>query len=91
MKRTFLPSMILISTLALLNNCTGNEAMPNNATQTGAAVGAVTGAVVGYNVGGGDKGRNAVVGAVIGAVAGGTLGNAIDKQNPPVEEDGGWE
>ena len=91
MKRSFITSILLISTLGLLNNCTGNEAMPNNATQTGVAVGTVTGAVVGYNVGGGDRGRNAVIGAAVGAVAGGAIGNSIDEQNPPVQEDGGWE
>jgi uncharacterized protein YcfJ len=91
MKRPFLSSFILISTLTILNNCTGNEAMPNNATQTGAATGAVAGAVIGYNAGGGDRGRNAVIGATVGAVAGGAIGNAIDEQNPPIQEDGGWE
>jgi uncharacterized protein YcfJ len=91
MKRPILSSVILITALILLNNCTGNEAMPNNATQTGAATGAVAGAVIGYNAGGSHKGRNAVVGAAVGAVAGGAIGNAIDEQNPPVQEDGGWE
>ena len=91
MKRPFIPSIILIGALALFNNCTGNEAMPNNATQTGVAVGAVSGAVIGYNVGGGDRGRNAVIGATVGAVAGGAIGNEIDEQNPPAQEDGGWE
>lgn len=91
MKRPFLSSVTLITALVLLNNCTGNEAMPNNATQTGAATGAVAGAVIGYNTGGGDRGRNAVIGATVGAVAGGAIGNAIDEQNPPIQEDGGWE
>jgi uncharacterized protein YcfJ len=91
MKRPFLSNIMLISTLALLNNCTGNEAMPNNATQTGVATGAVAGALIGYNAGSRHKGRNAVVGAAVGAVAGGAIGNAIDEQNPPIQEDGGWE
>lgn len=91
MKRPLLSSIILISALTLLNNCTGNEAMPNNATQTGVATGAVAGAVIGYNAGGRHRGRNAAIGAAVGAVAGGAIGSAVDEQNTPVQEDGEWE
>ncbi len=35
--------------MALLSGCTGTEARPNNATQTGAVTGALAGSVIGYN------------------------------------------
>ena len=78
------------TTLALLTGCTGQEAMPSNATQTGAATGALAGAVIGYNSGS-HSGRNAVVGAALGALAGGAIGNAVDNNNPEPVETGGWE
>ena len=91
MKKNML-DMILISstTIALLTGCTGQEAMPSNATQTGAATGALAGAVIGYNSGS-HSGRNAVVGAALGALAGGAIGNAVDSNNPEPVETGGWE
>ncbi|MFT7823458.1 MAG: YMGG-like glycine zipper-containing protein [Sulfurimonas sp.] len=91
MKTIILKSLIIVASIMMLNNCTGNEAMPNNATQTGAATGAVAGGVIGYNAGSRHKGRNALIGATVGAVAGGAVGNAIDKNNPPPQEDGGWQ
>jgi uncharacterized protein YcfJ len=80
-----------MAALWLLNGCTGTEAVPDNATQTGAATGAVAGAVIGYNVSGRHKGRNAVLGAAAGALAGGAIGNAVDEQNPEPVNDGGWQ
>ena len=91
MKVTIFKSLSIVVCTMFLNNCTGSEAMPNNATQTGVATGAVAGAVIGYNAGSRHKGRNALIGATVGAVAGGAIGSAIDEQNPPPQEDGGWE
>ncbi|MDY0402817.1 YMGG-like glycine zipper-containing protein [Sulfurovum sp.] len=75
----------------ILSGCTGTEAVPRNATQTGVATGTVAGAIIGYNVSGRHKGRNAVLGAAAGALAGGAIGNAVDNQNPEPVEDGGWQ
>ncbi|MBD3792267.1 MAG: glycine zipper 2TM domain-containing protein [Campylobacterales bacterium] len=80
-----------VAAAAILSGCTGNEAMPRNATQTGVATGAVAGAVIGYNVSGRHKGRNAALGAAAGALAGGAIGNAVDNQNPEPVNDGGWQ
>ncbi|OYZ23286.1 MAG: hypothetical protein B7Y23_10285 [Sulfurovum sp. 16-42-52] len=44
--------------IMLLNGCTGTEAMPSNATQTGALTGAVAGSVIGYNTKGHNSGHN---------------------------------
>lgn len=78
------------ASIALLTGCTGQEVVPDNATQTGAATGALAGAVIGYNSGS-NSGTNAAVGAAIGALAGGALGSAIDSQNPEQVESGGWQ
>jgi len=76
--------------LLMLNGCTGNEVVPDNATQTGAAVGALTGAVIGYNTKGHHKGERAAIGAVAGAATGALIGNAIDESQPQEIETGGW-
>ena len=91
MKKNIL-NMIVASTaaIALLNGCTGQEAVPNNATQTGAAVGALTGAVIGYNSGS-HSGTNAAVGAALGALAGGAVGSAVDSNNAEPAPSGGWQ
>lgn len=91
MKKHLLKTTSLsIVTLMLLSGCAGNEALPNNATQTGAATGAVAGAVIGYNTGS-HAGRNAVIGALLGTAVGAGIGNAVDTQNPEPENTGGWE
>ena len=78
------------ASIALITGCTGQEATPNNATQTGAATGALAGAVIGYNSGS-HSGTNAAVGAAIGALAGGALGSAVDSQNEEPVAPGGWQ
>ena len=74
-----------------LSGCTGQEAAPSNATQTGAVTGALAGSVIGYNTSGHNKGQRAVIGGLLGAAAGGAIGHAIDNQNPEPVETGGWE
>ncbi len=91
MQKSIMKAMIISSvSIALLNGCTGSEAVPNNATQTGALTGALAGSVIGYNSGS-HSGRNAAVGGLLGAVAGAGIGNAIDNQNPEPEQTGGWQ
>jgi uncharacterized protein YcfJ len=92
MKNNILKIFIASSaTLALLTGCTGQEAAPSNATQTGAVTGALAGAVIGYNSGS-HSGTNAAVGAALGALAGGAIGNAVDNNNEPeYVEPGGWQ
>ncbi len=75
--------------LLLLTGCTGNEVVPNNATQTGVATGALAGAVIGYNSGH-HRGTDAALGALAGAAVGGLIGNAVDENNPEPVETGGW-
>lgn len=77
--------------IAGLNGCTGQEAVPSNATQTGAVTGAIAGSVIGYNTKGHDRGKRAVIGGLLGAAAGGAIGHAVDTQNPEPVETGGWE
>lgn len=77
--------------IAVLSGCTGQEAVPSNATQTGAVTGALAGSVIGYNTKGHNKGQRAVIGGLLGAAAGGAIGHAVDSQNPEAEETGGWE
>lgn len=77
-------------TVALLNACTGTEAMPSNATQTGAVTGALAGSVIGYNSGS-HSGRNAAVGALIGTALGAGLGSVVDDQNSEPQQTGGWQ
>ncbi len=76
--------------MALLSACTGTEAIPSNATQTGAVTGALAGSVIGYNSGS-HSGTNAVVGALIGTAVGAGLGSAVDNQNPEPQQTGGWQ
>ena len=91
MKKNILTMIFASSaTVALLSGCTGQEVMPNNATQTGAATGALAGAVIGYNSGS-NSGTNAAVGAALGALAGGAIGSAVDSNNPEQVESGGWQ
>ncbi len=78
------------ASIALLAGCTGQEAVPSNATQTGAATGALAGAVIGYNSGS-NSGTNAAAGALIGAALGGAVGNAVDSQNQEPVPPGGWQ
>jgi len=82
--------IIVASTLLLsLNNCAGET--PYSSTQTGTATGAVAGAVIGYNTKGHHKGQRAVIGGLLGAAVGAGIGNAVDKNNPPPSNDGGWQ
>jgi uncharacterized protein YcfJ len=83
----FLFSTVII---AFLSGCTGTEALPNNATQTGAVTGALAGSVIGYNSGS-HSGRNAAIGGLLGAAVGAGIGNAVDNQNSEPQETGGWE
>ena len=84
--------LLLVSgtTLLLFTGCTGNEAVPNNATQTGIVTGALAGSVIGYNSGHHHRGSNAALGALAGAAVGGLVGNAVDNNNPEPVETGGW-
>jgi len=91
MKKNILKIILASSaSIALLSGCTGTEAVPSNATQTGAVTGAIAGSVIGYNTSH-HRGRGAVVGGLIGAAVGAGVGNAIDNQNPEPEQTGGWE
>jgi len=91
MKRNPLTTLFVSAvTVALLNACTGTEAMPSNATQTGAVTGALAGSIIGYNSGS-HSGTNAVVGALIGTAIGAGVGNAVDSQNPEPQPTGGWQ
>lgn len=74
----------------LLSGCTGNEAVPSNATQTGALTGALAGSIIGYNSGS-HSGTNAVVGGLIGTAVGAGIGNAVDSNNPSPQQTGGWQ
>jgi len=80
---TFLGAMIL-------NGCTGTEALPSNATQTGAVTGALAGSVIGYNTKGNHKAERAIIGGLVGAAAGAAVGNAVDSSNPPPADTSGW-
>ena len=71
------------ASIALLNGCTG--------AQTGAATGAVAGSVIGYNTKGHNKGQRAAVGGLLGAAVGGGIGHAVDSNNPPPQQTGGWQ
>ena len=86
----YLPHLFTLVIVIALTGCTGNEVLPANATQAGATTGAVAGAVIGYNTKGHHKGRRAVIGALLGAGAGAALGNAVDSNNPPPQNTGGW-
>ena len=91
MKKRVLQLFLISSTsLLLLNGCTGSEAAPANATQTGAVTGALVGSVIGYNSGH-NSGTNAAVGGLIGAAVGGGIGHAVDSNNPPPQQTGGWQ
>ena len=86
--QTIIP--LLLTSALFMNGCTGNEVLPNNATQTGAATGAIAGSVIGYNTKGNHPGQRAVIGAVVGAATGALIGNEIDKSNQPPVDSGGW-
>ncbi len=81
--------LLSIAIIFLISGCTGNEAVPANATQTGIATGAIAGSVIGYNSGH-HRGTNAALGAVAGAAVGGLIGNAVDNNNPQPVETSGW-
>ncbi len=83
--------LVASASIMILNGCTGTEAVPSNATQTGAVTGALAGSVIGYNTKGHNKGQRAVIGGLLGAVVGGGVGNAIDSQNPEPVQTGGWQ
>jgi uncharacterized protein YcfJ len=74
----------------LIAGCTGNEVVPNNATQTGAVTGALAGAAIGYNTGHHHRGTNAAIGAALGAATGAAIGNMVDENNPEPVNTGGW-
>lgn len=76
--------------IAFLNACTGTEAVPRNATQTGAVTGALAGSVIGYNSGS-HSGRNAAIGALVGTAVGAGIGSVVDDQNPEPQQNGGWQ
>ncbi len=92
MKKNIIKVLVASSaSIAILSGCTGTEAMPSNATQTGAVTGALAGSVIGYNTSNRNRGRNAVIGGLIGTTVGAGVGNAIDNQNPEPEQTGGWQ
>ena len=83
MKNILNLTLAIGASIALLNGCTG--------TQTGVATGAVAGSVIGYNTKGHHKGQRAVIGGVLGAAVGGGIGHAVDSNNPPPQQTGGWQ
>jgi len=89
-KNRFLTLLLSLVAATFFVACTGNEVMPNNATQTGAVTGALAGSVIGYNTGHG-AGTNAIIGGLLGAAVGGGIGNAIDDSNAPAQQTGGWQ
>jgi len=89
MKRNLYTAGLFLLILAN-SGCTGTEAVPATATQTGAVTGALTGAVIGYNTTGHHRGERAAVGALAGAAAGALIGNAIETNQPQEINDGGW-
>ena len=86
--QTIIP--LLLTSALFMNGCTGNEVLPNNATQTGVATGAIAGSVIGYNTKGNHPGQRAVIGAVVGAATGALIGNEIDKSNQSPVDSGDW-
>jgi uncharacterized protein YcfJ len=86
---TLTTSILTLGSALLLSACTGTEALPGNATQTGAVTGAIAGSVIGYNTGD-HRGKDAALGAVAGAAVGGLIGNAVEKSNPSPVNTGGW-
>ena len=90
MKQRTFQILLTAAALLLFTGCTGNEAVPNNATQTGVVTGALAGSVIGYNSGHHHRGSNAALGALAGAAVGGLVGNAVDNNNPEPVETGGW-
>jgi len=92
MKKNILKAVSLsLLSAVVFSGCTGNEVMPNNATQTGALTGALAGAAIGYNTKGHHSGQRALIGGLLGAAIGGGIGNAIDSNNPPPQQTGGWQ
>lgn len=74
--------------LIFLSSCASNN--PNVGAQTGAVTGALVGSVIGYNSGS-HSGTNAAVGGLLGAAVGGGIGHAVDSNNPPPAQTGGWQ
>jgi len=92
MKKNIIKALVASSaSIAILSGCTGTEAMPSNATQTGAVTGALAGSVIGYNTKGHNRGQRALVGGLIGAAVGAGVGSAIDSQTPEPQQTGGWQ
>ena len=92
MKKNIIKALVASSaSIAILSGCTGTEAMPSNATQTGAVTGALAGSVIGYNTKGHNRGQRALVGGLLGAAVGAGVGNAIESQNPEPQQTGGWQ
>ncbi|MEA3433412.1 MAG: glycine zipper domain-containing protein [Campylobacterota bacterium] len=92
MKKNVVNALLASSaSIAIFNGCTGTEAVPNNATQTGAVTGAIAGSAIGYNTKGHNRGQRALVGGLLGAAVGAGVGSAIDSQNPEPEQTGGWQ
>ena len=91
MKNKVVIILSAVASVIVLSGCTGSEAMPSNATQTGAVTGAIAGSVIGYNTKGSNSGQRAVIGGLLGAAVGGGVGYAIDGQNPEPTNTGGWE
>lgn len=92
MKKNIIKALVASSaSIAILSGCTGTEAMPSNATQTGAVTGALAGSVIGYNTKGHNRGQRALVGGLLGAAVGAGVGSAIDSQNQEPEQTGGWQ
>lgn len=86
-----LKSIAMLVMISLLSGCTGSEAVPNNATQTGVVTGAIAGSVIGYNTQGHDKGKRAAIGGLLGAATGAAIGSAIDSSTAQPAQTGGWQ
>ena len=92
MKKNIIKALVAASaSIVMLSGCTGTEAMPSNATQTGAVTGALAGSVIGYNTKGNNRGQRALVGGLLGAAVGSGVGYAIDSQDPEPQQAGGWQ
>ena len=78
--------------IGLFSGCTNSGTPnPNSGAQTGAVAGALAGSAIGYNRSSHHRGGSAVVGGLLGAAAGASIGNAVDNNNPPVQNTGGWQ
>ena len=85
--------LIASITISFFTACTNNGAPnPNSGVQTGAVVGALAGSAIGYNNSGHhSRGGSAVVGGLLGAAVGAGIGSAVDSNNPPPVNNGGWQ